>query len=232
MKFLSTLFLSAWMGMAFSLSAADALQVSAEPVSGNITFWKGYRRFFHSIYGSPNNLIIGFNVPALETKYELKNPTFSMSVPPGVKLEEVLAHYISPRSGQAVIYPLPMNTERQADGSLVCTFSEMKDFLEMNRQYSGSMRCKELTFYFEPENFDPSREYTLIYRCTNGNELASENHVILKFLPPIAETKSSEKLSFPEYGEQALASECQRSRPSTEDYEEIRSIRNGFQRLS
>ncbi len=169
----------------FSLPAAEKLRVSAEPVSGNITAWKGYRRLFHSISGSPNNLVFGFDVPPLKTKYELNNPTFSVTVPPGIRLEEVLAQYLSLQTGQAVSYPLPMKAEKKSDGSLVCTFGEMKDFLEKSRQGTGNAVRKEITFYFEQEKFDPSREYKLTYRWSNGHEVSPECHVILKFLPPI-----------------------------------------------
>ncbi|OQA85887.1 MAG: hypothetical protein BWY31_01654 [Lentisphaerae bacterium ADurb.Bin242] len=177
--------------LAASLGVADAgntIQLYAEPVDGNVTLWKGYRRLFHSIHGSPNNLVFGFSIPNAATRFELKDPSFQVTVPPGVKAEEFLAVHRNPNTGYAERFDLKVESEKSADGTVVFRFPNLKDFFEIYRDRGTRPAVKEIDVFFEPEKWDPAKEYTVFYDFSNGGVKLNRRHVILKFLPPIKES--------------------------------------------
>lgn len=166
----------------------DTIKIYAEPVDGNITVWKGYKRLFHSVHGSPNNLVFGFSIPNAKTRFELKEPSFRVTVPAGIRVEEILAIGRNPNSGYAERFGLNVKSEKLNEGATVYSFTNLKDFFEVYRDRGTRPAIKEIDIYFEQETFDPSKEYKILYDFSNAGIPINQRHVILKFLPPIDET--------------------------------------------
>lgn len=178
-------------GILFSGAVAEeTIKLYAEPVDGNVTAWKGYRRLFHSIHGSPNNLVFGFSVPPAKAGFEVKEQEFKVTIPPGVRLEEVLGICGNPRNGYADKFELISQTTKGASGETILTFPNLPEFFKLHSSESGVVR-REIDLYLEQEKFDPEKEYTLLYDFSSNGQKHKQRNLIVKFLPPIDE---SEKL--------------------------------------
>ena len=189
------LFKSLWrmalLGLCFSLSGGEKLELYAEPVDGNIMAWKDYRRMFHSIYGSPGNLTFCFSIPK-DSDAMIKNASLTVLVPAGVKVEEVLPQYVL-RSGLHEAFDLKYMVADGPEGKAY-RFPELDSFLDTNRGLNYA-KVHEISFYFEPEQFDPDKEYILRYCWENDGKSNGEKHVILKFLPPLEKKKLPDHFS-------------------------------------
>ena len=174
-------------------AAPGKLTLFTEPVDGNILAWKGYRRLFHSVYGSPCNLTYVFFVPAKGTGL-VKNSSFTVFVPDGVRVEEILPQYAN-NAGLREVYDGLSITKAKVKGGTRYTVSNMDPFLKMypNRSYTQK---KELSFYFEQEKFDPAKEYKILYQWTNAGKKMPEEHFILKFLPPVPKKPLPKKVAW------------------------------------
>ena len=174
-------------------AAPGKLALFTEPVDGNILSWKGYRRLFHSIYGSPCNLTYVFFVPARET-HLVKGSSFRVFVPDGVRVEGILAQYAN-NQGARLVYDGLKITKTRVKGGTQVVISNMDAFLKMwpNRSYTQK---KELSFYFEQEKFDPAKEYKVTCQWTNDGKKMPEEFFILKFLPPVPVKKLPRKVSW------------------------------------
>ena len=172
-------------------TASSDLTLFTEPVDGNIAAWKGYQRLFHSIYGSPCNLTYVFFIPAQKTNL-VKNSSFTVFVPDGVRVEEILPQYTT-NSGYRTEYDGLKISKVKVKGGTRYTISEMDDFLKQlpNRTYTQK---KELSFYFEQEKFDSAKEYKILYQWTNDGKKMPEEHFILKFLAPVPKKPLPKKI--------------------------------------
>lgn len=165
-----------------SVSAKEDFKLFAEPVDGNIMAWSGYRRLFHSIYGSPNNLTFRFVVPNRNSKFIVHNSRLFVKVSSGVKVEEILPQY-GLGSGRKTEFKLPFTLKSSRDQD-VYEF-QTDNFLNINRSAGGRPSQKEISFYFEPKKFDPQKEYLITYYFVNNKQKSPEKVVILKFLNPL-----------------------------------------------
>ena len=165
------------------MTAAENIRIYAEPVDGNITVWKGYKRMFHSVHGSPNNLVFGIRIQNDSAKFKLQNPDFKVTVPAGVRVEEILGLCSSPRTGYDERFPLQIRKEKQADNSTVYSFPNLTEFFNVHRALRPATR--EIVFYFEPEKFDPDKEYRILYDFSHNGIKFKQRHLLLKFIPPV-----------------------------------------------
>ena len=96
-----------------------------------------------------------FFIPAQKTNL-VKNSSFTVFVPDGVRVEEILPQYTA-NSGYRTEYDGLKISKVKVKGGTRYTISGMDDFLKQlpNRTYTQK---KELSFYFEQEKFDPAKE--------------------------------------------------------------------------
>lgn len=163
-------------------AAPAKLAFHTEPVDGNIMSWKGYRRLFHSIHGSPCDLTYSFFIPA-KSPGIVKDSTFTVFVPDGVRVEGILASFATNRGVRIPFKDLKI-TKTKVKGGTRYLITNLDPFFKKYPTLPYTQK-KELTFYFEQEKFDSSKEYKVTSQWMNKGKKVSEEFFILKFLPPV-----------------------------------------------
>ena len=175
---------------AFCEASVSKLEFHTEPVDGNIMAWKGYRRLFHSIYGSPCDLTYTFTIPA-KSPGLVKDSTFTVFVPDGVRVEGIYPFYATNKAIRIPYHGLKI-TKKKQKGGMQYIISGLDPFFKKFPNYSYTQK-KELTFYFEQEMFDPAKEYRISSQWSNNGVKMPEQFFILQFLPPVPKKKLPEK---------------------------------------